>query len=237
MPMTLLIVYSPPALRRCSSHSPRKRAPQRPVWCVHVLIVHSHFPPARARTSSRSFWVGRPDTLPPLIHWRRSLSPCSYRSERRFVCALCRAATRSRPRSQGGAVAHSQVCRRLKWSGQPPLRPTPIANEPMRLNEEDLLAASHPALSAVGWFEPGIEPSVSMTLFAIPSPGRLLTVPPGEKVNHRESGRESCQQVASSPPKLTKEPQRRRRWGRWARRPAILVWHCGVTPRHHDGCQ
>ena len=63
-----------------------------------------------------------------------------------------------------------------------PFRPGPIATGPMRLNEQDVPAAFHPALSAVGWLQPGIDQPGSMMLFDVPSAARTLTVPLGENV-------------------------------------------------------
>lgn len=68
-----------------------------------------------------------------------------------------------------------------------PFRPGPIANAPVRLNDQDVPAVFDPAFSAVGWLEPGIDRPGSMTLFQVPSAARPLTVPFGEAVVWEES--------------------------------------------------
>lgn len=63
-----------------------------------------------------------------------------------------------------------------------PFRPDTITIPPMRFNQLDVPAVFHPALSAVGWLEPGIDQPGSIILFDVPSAARSLTVPFGENV-------------------------------------------------------
>jgi hypothetical protein len=58
----------------------------------------------------------------------------------------------------------------------------------MRLNERDVPAEFHPALSAVGWLQPGIDEPGSMTIFDLPSAARRLSVPLGENVTREGNG-------------------------------------------------
>lgn len=54
----------------------------------------------------------------------------------------------------------------------------PVSTGPMRLNERDVPATFHPALSAVGLFEPGIDNPGKLTLIDIPGATRKMPVFP-----------------------------------------------------------
>ncbi len=60
----------------------------------------------------------------------------------------------------------------------------PASSGPMRLNEQNAPAMFHPALSMVGWLQPGTDKPGSLTFFDIPSASRRPPAPFGTGLVH-----------------------------------------------------